>query len=329
MTKKKHNDSKKIYYGTKIEKTQTYLEFGSINKKNYKKNIWDRRVDQDAYDLFMVSRYAKEIVAYQECLTYLKLKRYKKVESIYSNDIHTQDFLNSIITWSALTLFKKNNLKLNFFEIGFTLFGAIEAHQLVKQILKKGPTVKQINYDGIEISNFIARLATLLHKNYNTSYELSNKNIKKNIGIFFSKGVTLLYAINKVKEFFFYLDRSKIVIFDYNFSLSGKNQSGVLGTGKKVIYLDLNKVIVEAKKKSKALLVRKSDMFLDKKRKRMRCYCLWGDEYFLKLLLTDLSSNLKIIKSQVPKRLFKKLTNNYNGKPETDYTNILDLNIEN
>ena len=145
MNKIKNNNSKKNYYGTSRNQSQSYLEFGSKNLKSSKKNIWDYKTDQDAYDLFMVARYSRELIAYKDCLDLFKKKKLKNIKKIYEEDVHTKDFLNSLLTWSALTLFKKQNLKTSFFEIGFTLFGCIESHELCRAIVKKGPNINSIN----------------------------------------------------------------------------------------------------------------------------------------------------------------------------------------
>lgn len=325
MNKIKKNNSKKNYYGTSKNQSQSYLEFGSKNLKSSKKNIWDYKTDQGAYDLFMVARYSRELIAYKDCLDLFKRKKLKNIKKIYEEDVHTKDFLNSLLTWSALTLFKKQNLKTSFFEIGFTLFGCIESHELCRAIVKKGPNINSVNYSGTEISKFISEMALSLHSKYIVSYQLTNKKINYKGGVFFAKGVTLLYAIKKANELFRFIDNSNIAIFDYSFSLNGKDQHETLGTGKEVVYLDIKKIFPLIKKSKKILLIRKSDLIINKKKNRIRCYFLWGRENLLKEYLIEANKNLLTARKNAGSTLFDIMTNKYQIKPSDDYINIRDM----
>lgn len=61
------NMQKKNYYGTDGEMDAvSYLEFGSINIKEGTKKIWGYWHDQEAYDLYMFSRYARDLIAFRD-----------------------------------------------------------------------------------------------------------------------------------------------------------------------------------------------------------------------------------------------------------------------
>ena len=318
--------SKENYYGTKEPEGLTYLEFGGIDLKNSKKEIWDFKTDQDAYDLFMLARYAKEIIAYQDCKEELGLGNFEKFLEIYKTRIHTKDFFNTILTWVALGVLKKKNLPLNYYELGFTLFGCIEAYEACKIILPSKLEVNEIHFSGNEISYLMSELATKLHSDYKVSYSLTGIKEDLNCGLFFSKGVTLLYALKDTKEFMHYLNTSKIGIFDYNFSL-GRAQSQVLGTGKKITYLSLEKFKEVNKNSGSNLYIRKSDLSIDKALNRMRCYCLWGEDSFIKDFLYETDQSIDHLIGSCPKEFTDYIIGHKRENLQDDYININDLDI--
>ena len=323
MAKKNH--SKETYYGTSKIEGLTYLEFGGLDLRNSNKEIWDFKTDQDAYDLFMLARYAKEIIGYQDGKKALEKKDFDKFLELYEEEIHTKDFLNSILTWTALGLFKKKKLPLNFYELGFTLFGCIDAHEACQVILPNEVTVKEIQYSGNEISYLISELALRLHQEYKVSYSLSGVDSDLNKGLFFSKGVTLLYALKEPKELMNYLQTSKLAVFDYNFSLEGQ-QNQILGTGKKITYLSLEDVKRINKKTGSTIYVRKSDLIIDKELNRMRCYCLWGEESLIKEFLRETSKALESLSHKCSEKFLSTIIS-VSKDIENDYIDIDDLVI--
>ena len=317
----KINDiSKNKYYGTDSIEGLTYLEFGGIDLKNSKKEIWDFKTDQTAYDLFMLARYSKEIIGYQDCKKSLIDGNYEKFIEIYFSEVHTKDFLNSIITWEALAFLKKNNLPQRFFELGFTLFGCIEAHEVCSILMPKKNDISQITYSGEEISYLLSELALKLHSNYQVEYSLSQNDLK-NDGIFFSKGVTLLYALKEIEDLYHYISKPEISIFDYNFSLIEK-QTRILGTGKKINYLSLNEFKNNTSNNNSTLLIRKSDLIYDQVNKRLRCNCLYGNKDFLLKFLKDLDFLIDNLKRNYPENFLSRITSNYQESFSSDYVEI-------
>ena len=317
---KSKNTSKDKYYGTKALEGLTYLEFGGINLKNSQKEIWDFKTDQIAYDLFMLARYSREIIGYQDCKNYLIKRDYKNFLKIYSEDIHTKDFLNSIITWVALNHLKKNGFSQKFYELGFTLFGCIEAHEVCNSLLPKKNKIKNITYSGEEISYLLSEIALKLHSNYKVEYSLRHDELT-NDSLFFSKGVTLLYALKSIKTFYDYISKPKISVFDYNFSLREK-RTKILGTGKKINYLPLDKFKEYALHKGNALLIRKSDIQYDPRNKLLRCNCLYGNKYLLESFLKDLDDYINQLKNIHPNDFLLKIMNGYNNLFSDDYVDV-------
>ena len=66
MTRNPKKKEKQQYYGSQEKESLTYLEFGGIDLVEGTKSIWDFRIDQEAYDFLMLSRYAKEIIAFNK-----------------------------------------------------------------------------------------------------------------------------------------------------------------------------------------------------------------------------------------------------------------------
>ena len=102
MTSNPKKKEKQQYYGSQEKESLTYLEFGGIDLVEGSKSIWDFRIDQEAYDFLMLSRYAKEIIAFNKSLQSIQNGNYQNFIELYKNDVHTQDFLNSILTFKAL-----------------------------------------------------------------------------------------------------------------------------------------------------------------------------------------------------------------------------------
>jgi len=324
MTNK--NPSKENYYGTSEVEGLTYLEFGGVDLVNSKKEIWDFKTDQDAYDLFMIARYAKEIIGYQDGKKALEQGDLELFLNLYNDEIHTKDFLNSILTWLALGFLKDKGKALKFYELGFTLFGCIEAHEACKVLFPSDVDVKDIDYTGNEISYLISELAIRLHSEYKVSYTLSKIDKESHSGLFFSKGVTLLYALKEAQDLMDYLEPSQLAIFDYNFSLEG-SQSEILGTGKKIVYLSLEDFREIYKNSKESLFIRKSDLIIDDKLHRMRCHCLWGEEAMIKEYLEEATKKLSTLRTNYPDKFISTLLSDYNDNIESDYINLHDLNI--
>lgn len=323
---KNHQNNKSKYYGSKKNEGLTYLEFGGINLKSSKKEIWDFKTDQEAYDLFMLSRYAKEIIGYKDGKKALKEKDFDLFLKIYKSEVHTKDFLNTVFILVALDFLKKKKYPLKFYELGFTLFGCIEALEACKEIVKTNLNLLDVSFSGKEISYLISELALELHNQYKVSYSLTRQEKNKNTGLFFAKGVSLLYAFKSAEELTNYLTPSKLSIFDYNFSLK-KSHDDVLGTGKKVTYLSLEEIKKYSNKKGSKIFIRQSDMTYDKKHNRLRCYCIFGKENIVNDYLEEISKILLMLRNSYPKRFIDGILGGYLNDPIEDYIDLYNLDL--
>lgn len=62
------DEKKEDYYGSPHASSLSYLEFGSINFEKAEKKIWGYWQDQEAYDLYMFSRYARDLFLFRSFL---------------------------------------------------------------------------------------------------------------------------------------------------------------------------------------------------------------------------------------------------------------------
>ena len=307
------------YYNTEKHKSLTYLEFGSINIEKGEKCVWDFRVNQDAYDLFMFARYSKELISYKRAVQLIKENKFEEFGECYLNDIHTKDFLNTIFTWTAITyLYENVTQSPTFFELGSTIFGCIEAYEAWRSFSNNGPLVTNVLYGGLEISSLLQEMGELLHPRYLISTYLNERDIPSDFSLFFAKGVSLLYAINKAEQLFDYLNRSSIAIFDYNFSLD--TQKGkMLGTGKFVYHLDYASFRKLSKESRNKLYLRRSDAQIDIKGNLARCSFIWGEPSMVKDILQKIAKELSHFKDSIPLNIYTLLTNGYYFDPRDDY----------
>lgn len=227
---------------------RSFLEFGSIDSKTQEKEIWDKRSDNQAYDWFMLSRYANDIHLYHK-LKQGQLNLYKEIH-------HADDIALNLRKLIAVKIIEENIKKENiiFFELGQTLFGCIEGMEFSNKLLNINADLYSISWIGVDISEIFNYLAKKMHEKYNVETYNNIKKIKNAPDIFFAKGITLLYACDNIKSFFPLINNSRISIFDYSIFLD-KEVSFTMGTGYAVTYFYINDFIREYKKENKKLFI--------------------------------------------------------------------------
>ena len=172
---------------------------------------------------------------------------------------------------------------LSFFELGQTIFGCIEGMEFYQKFLKymniNTPflNLKKLNWYGVDISQFFNKLSTLMHQKYKIFTSDKMTVIKEKKDVFFAKGVTLLYAIRSAQDLLDILEKSRISIFDYSFSM-GKIQDEAIGTGKMVRYFDFMSFYNKYAKGRKRMYVRKNKSSYSSRTKRIFVDCVYGEE---------------------------------------------------
>lgn len=217
----------------------SYLEFGSIEPQSGKRTLYDYRTDEQAYEWLMHGRYSNDIFAYHQMINALKLGRNDEVIKVFSQLVHHRDDcvfnMNKML---ALSVAGKQ-----FFELGQTLFGCIEGiafcHELTQRFvsdLVTENTLLDIEWYGVDISEFFNFFATKMHSEQKVKTATNMENLPDNYDVVFAKGITLLYAINSAQALYNFLIKGKITIVDYSFSIEDAEHTQI-GTGKNVCFL--------------------------------------------------------------------------------------------
>lgn len=279
--------SKNVYYGTDEAITFSYLEFGSIDLGASKKDIWDFRIHDKAYDWFMLSRYANDMVTYTEMSEKMDGSApISEIVSLYTKEMHHKaDASLNVGKICALAVMKNRQDKASpsFFEIGQTIYGCIEGmdfcQKLISTSLVQFPFVNltEVSWYGVDISDFFNRLSVMLHSAYKVKTVREVEFLKEQTDVFFSKGVTLLYIVREVGELLNLLAKGEICVFDYSFSMEGVQNTSI-GTGKHVRYLDFNEFYKAYNKGIKKLFVRKNKSYYNKATNRIFIDCVYAEE---------------------------------------------------
>src|SRR3989344_9439648 len=111
----------------------TYLDFGLI--KDGEKIPRDSRIDQEAYDFFMIARYLKDLISYRE----------GTIEKIY----HPEDLEDNLKKYCALLACQRSSSDLTYYEIGSTVMGVIEALEYINRKYRE-LNIKNITFIGVD-----------------------------------------------------------------------------------------------------------------------------------------------------------------------------------
>ena len=170
--------------------------------------------------------------------------------------------------------------ELDFVEFGSTIFGCIEGIAFCQAMLNRygHPTSTRtdaVQWHGVDVSTRFNELAKLLHQNYPiTTY--TEMPIQDRFHVFFAKGVSLLYQIRCAQELAAFLNTSKISVFDYTFAMAGE-QKAELGTGKEVVYLDVNTGLAEMRASGGKLMARRGRSGVRRDMDRFTMDVVFGD----------------------------------------------------
>lgn len=257
----------KEFYGTDTPSCITYMEFGEINHQTSEKNIWGFKLHQKAYDWFMLARYANDILAVRKMRNLIKENKSKECIDLFWQEIHHKDEL-CIGLGKLAALYSTGKSDASFFELGQTLFGCIDSMEFGQEIM---PTdyklnLKNVHWLGVDISEMFNELAKVFYNEYKIDTALNKKDLQPKWDVFYSKGITLLYAIREMSEFYEFLTSSECAYFDYSFSL-GEVQDRTIGSGKNVRYLALNDFLntyQEVLKNKKVLVNTKTSRKIEK-----------------------------------------------------------------
>jgi hypothetical protein len=276
----------KEYYGTNESKTFTFLEFGEVDTEKCTKKIWGFKLHQKAYDWFMLGRYANDILAFEKITKLLQPLSLQTLIDYYNSEIHHGDEASLSLSKNiALAVTQNNPIQKSpsFFELGQTIFGCIDGMDFYQAFLNQlkinSPQVnlKSVEWYGVDISEMFNGLSKTLHKEYRINAFVSTAELPPKMDVFFSKGITLLYAVRNLKDLFDTITRGRLAFFDYSFSLS-EMEDTTIGSGKTVRYLKLSDFLSEIKKRKEKMYVKKPSSRFLQDTNRVWLDCLFAED---------------------------------------------------
>ncbi|MDR1365940.1 MAG: hypothetical protein LBJ03_02500 [Holosporales bacterium] len=225
------------FYGTdKDIDSLTYLEFGSIDPINVKKTVYDFKLHQTAYDWFMLARYANDILTIRKMQKLFREGNFAAFIESFKGVHHKNELCLGLGKIAALHSASDQSNKLSFFELGQTLFGCIDCMLLALLLVEdKVVDLDQVSWIGLDISEAFNELAKVFYSKRAVITSSDKQVLPSVYDVFYSKGVTLLYAIRAIDQLYDFIIPSKCAYFDYSFSLDD-NQIVTIGTGKAVRY---------------------------------------------------------------------------------------------
>jgi hypothetical protein len=121
--------------------------------------------------------------------------------------------------------------------------------------------------------------------------------------VFFAKGISILYVVRTMDQFFATIRKGKLSVFDYSFSLD-KEEDTTIGSGKTIRYLNYSNFINKLKKADEVMYVKKSNSKTIKDTNRIWLDCVFGEkslcEEYIKLdvsIRTTITQRLKGIQN--------------------------------
>jgi len=229
----------------------------------------------------------------------------------YAASIHHQnDASINLSKLIALDLFRDRTPNPIFLELGSTLFGCIEAIEYCAFVLDKigiseiGLITENVEWHGVDIVPNFNRHSKLIHAGHSISTYLDYQEFNDKTDVFFAKGVSLLYAIGSVAELLQILDRSRLALFDYSFSLGAEKQLN-LGTGKKVKYLSAENALEMINKSEFSYKVRKGNSKVNTSNQTIFVDCIVGDPETVDRFIASNASVRKLVTENCPSEIFK------------------------
>lgn len=293
----------KDYYGSKTTNSISYLEFGQIDLDKAQKTVYSFKLHQKAYDWFMLARYTNDILTLRNMQKYLLLDKLNEVCDLFLEVHHSNELCLGLGKLACLVAVSNHSSKNSFFEIGSTLFGCIDSMKVCSSFLKGGGIVDNINlfdvtYIGLDISDMFNELAQIYYNDYRIMVSKHIEKLPKKYNVFYSKGVTLLYAIRSLDELFTYINNSKVAYFDYAFSL-GNDKDLIIGTGKTGRYFSFKSFLNRKSEiKNKQIYINTFSQKTESDKEKIRLEFFIGDNKYTSRFLESEKKIYNILNSK-------------------------------
>ena len=267
------------------QSTVSFLEFGSIDLEKGSKAVWDFRLDDKAYEWFMLARYMNDLTAYEDMCAALSQGQggIEQAAKIYKKEVHHPDDASLNLSKLCALSTAASMEKASFFELGQTLFGCIEGMAFIQRLFEHLEIslfrldLKNVRWFGVDISDLFNRVSAKLHTGYSVQTWGDLSCCTEQTDVFFAKGVTLLYAVESASQMIRMLKQGRCAVFDYSFSLCGEQRT-TIGTGKSVTYLDYYDFLRESIGCGRRYYVRRDKCRCDRITKRIFVDGLFAEE---------------------------------------------------
>jgi hypothetical protein len=235
----------------------------------------------------MLARYSNDIAGFDRMIASLENSRYDKIIETFKSEVHHQNEITlGIAKLAGILTMKAEAERVSFFELGQTIFGCIDTMEFSIQLIRKlglknirgldFPVLsKDVSWYGYDPSDLFNLFSKKLHSGYSICAESDYQKIPERYDVFYSKGITLLYAIREIRELYKMIERGTCAIFDYSFSMSGTEEATV-GSGKVIAYLDLKDFVYQLKQSSRELWINPEKSHIDREKNRIWLDCLFA-----------------------------------------------------
>ena len=241
-----------IYYGCENPESVSYLEFGSINLVEGKKDIWAYWQNQTAYDLYMFARYARDLFEFRK---YIENTNYSVLEfnKYVLNSAHTK-IMDYLFKYAGLLTIKDGGAVC---ESGSSLYGWIEEALACDYTFFAGKNVKKIkglHYIGSDIAEMMNEGAKALHSDYKMDfcdkYTLATTiddicdRITDRLALFYGLSVSIRYAIRNAEDLVKIAKKTDLSIYNrLSLTFDGETKVNIYGTGKTVYIVSLPELV--------------------------------------------------------------------------------------
>lgn len=240
------------YYGTQDVHSVSYLEFGSMDLAAKSKKIWAYWQDEEAYDLYMFARYARDLLAFRKLIENKKqLGGVKQLDEAVKRSAHDK-LMDYILKYVGMLAIDDGGAVC---ESGSSLWGWIEEAQACDIAFHGGAHLEKIHgfhYVGSDLSRLMNDGAQAFHADYQMDFstaptiadmlqDIQNRIVPR-LALFYGLSVSIRYAVRKAEDLVGAARCADLCVYN-RLSLSlAEDKTLVYGTGKTVYVVSLDEL---------------------------------------------------------------------------------------
>ena len=242
------------YYGSDQLESISYLEFGSIDLRQANKTIWAYWQDQEAYDMYMFSRYARDLLSFRDFVRAPSGEyTLEKLNEYVLNSAHNK-IIDYLFKYAGLVTAVKLNVADMICESGSSLYGWIDESIAFDHVFNNGENIagfKSLKYLCSDISELMNKGAIAFHEGMSFDCSLAPtiaelmRGIER-LSLFYGLGVSMRYALRDAKDIIDIAQKTELAIFNRLSVCKGNDTVCYLyGSGKNSYVISLPKLIEE------------------------------------------------------------------------------------